>query len=167
MKLRSGRERALDLRGQIERELSLIEAKVQHIGEAIGTGRATDMLLDLLEAEGDRKKALIRELAALKEADQVAALDIGGLTKTVRATVADVRGLLGQHVAQARQMLQKLVDGRLDCTPYELNGQRGYRFAGRVTYRRLLPVGVQRSVVTPAGFEPAISTLKGSRPWPG
>jgi len=22
-------------------------------------------------------------------------------------------------------------------------------------------------VVTPAGFEPAISTLKGSRPWPG
>jgi len=22
-------------------------------------------------------------------------------------------------------------------------------------------------MVTPAGFEPAISTLKGSRPWPG
>jgi hypothetical protein len=28
---------------------------------------------------------------------------------------------------------------------------------------------VKRSdwLVTPAGFEPAISTLKGSRPWPG
>jgi hypothetical protein len=85
----------------------------------------------------------------------------------VRATVADVRALLGQHVAQARQMLRKLVEGRLDCTPYELNGQRGYRFTGRVTYRRLLPADVQRSVVTPAGFEPAVSTLKGSRPWPG
>ena len=24
-----------------------------------------------------------------------------------------------------------------------------------------------KAVVTPAGFEPAISTLKGSRPWPG
>jgi len=26
---------------------------------------------------------------------------------------------------------------------------------------------VSKGMVTPAGFEPAISTLKGSRPWPG
>jgi hypothetical protein len=47
-------------------------------------------------------------------------------------------------------------------------GRRGYRFTGTVTYERLLPAGASRPyVVTPAGFEPAISTLKGSRPWPG
>jgi 16S rRNA C1402 (ribose-2'-O) methylase RsmI len=74
-RLRSGREQALDRRAQIERELSLIEAKVHNLGEAIGAGRATDMLLDLLEAEGARKKTLIRELSGLHETAKVASLD--------------------------------------------------------------------------------------------
>jgi hypothetical protein len=30
-----------------------------------------------------------------------------------------------------------------------------------------LALELPKAVVTPAGFEPAISTLKGSRPWPG
>jgi hypothetical protein len=42
----------------------------------------------------------------------------------------------------------------------------GYRFVGEGVLAPLLS-GVLRRMVTPAGFEPAISTLKGSRPWPG
>ena len=45
---------------------------------------------------------------------------------------------------------------------------RSYRFAARGSYAALLPAALATpDVVTPAGFEPAISTLKGSRPWPG
>ncbi len=157
-RLRSGREQALDRRAQIERELSLIEAKIPHLGESFTTGRATDTLLGLLEDEGARKKALTRELSGLHDTAKVASLDAGRLTKAVAATVADVRGLLGQHIPQARQMLRKLVNGRLACTPYEENGRKGYRFTGRVTYRRLLPTDLQATVVAPTGFEPVFQS---------
>jgi hypothetical protein len=86
-RLRSGREQALDRRSHIERELSLIEAKIHNLGDAIGAGRATDMLLGLLEAEGERKKALTRELSNLHETAKVASLDAARLTKAVAATV--------------------------------------------------------------------------------
>ena len=40
--------------------------------------------------------------------------------------------------------------------------------AGEATRRRLLAGSLSaKAMVTPAGFEPAISTLKGSRPGPG
>jgi DNA invertase Pin-like site-specific DNA recombinase len=150
-RLRSGREKVLDRRSQIKRELSLIEATIHNLGTAIGDGRATDLIFDRLEAEGTRKKALIRELSGLHETEKVTSLDAGRLTKAVAASVSNVRGLLGQHIPQARQMLRKLVDGRLLCTPYEENGQKGYRFAGRVSYQRVLSTDVQRMGVTPAG----------------
>jgi DNA invertase Pin-like site-specific DNA recombinase len=152
-RLRSGREQTLDRRAQIERELSLIEAKIAKLGDAIGAGRAIETLLGLLEVEEARKKTLVHELSRLPEIDKVTSLDTGRWTKAVAAKVADVRGLLGQHVPQAREMLRKLVDGRLACTPYEKkNGQKGYRFTGRVTYRRLLQPDVQAMVVAPTGF---------------
>ena len=46
---------------------------------------------------------------------------------------------------------QNEVELRVDCA------------VGSVFERLLVP----QTMVTPAGFEPAISTLKGSRPWPG
>ena len=93
----------------------------------------------MLEAESDRKKALARQLAGLDDVARVASLDTARLTKLLRVGAADVKALLGESVPQARQMLRKVLVGRLPLL----------------------------AVVTPAGFEPAISTLKGSRPRPG
>ena len=69
---------------------------------------------------------------------------------------------------QARQILRKLVVGRFVFTPLADAEGRYYEFAGQGALDKLL-AGIIRpsSVVTPAGFEPAISTLKGSRPGPG
>ena len=88
----------------------------------------------------------------------------------IRAVVADLTAAMQASVGQARQVLRKMVSQPLRCAPFELaDGRRGYRFVvakslDRVIPRKLLP---STYVVTPAGFEPAISTLKGSRPWPG
>ena len=80
-----------------------------------------------------------------------------------------MRGLLTRNVGGAREILQKLVVGRLECRPVELaDGGRGYRLTGEGSYAAIIPPAVVPTmVVTPAGFEPAISTLKGSRPGPG
>lgn len=96
------------------------------------------------------------------------------MRKNFTALLDDWRGLLLGQVVQARQV--KLVAERLIFEPITTpEGERVYEFRGQgrldpilsglVT--RLLKNQAPKAVVTPAGFEPAISTLKGSRPWPG
>ena len=45
---------------------------------------------------------------------------------------------------QARQILRKLVVGRLECEAIEQEGKKGYRLTGRRAYDRILPGGPQR-----------------------
>ena len=61
------RKQSLDRRPGLERELSLIDRQIGHLGDAVKRGRATDELLAMLEAESDPKKAIARELAALDD----------------------------------------------------------------------------------------------------
>ncbi len=77
------------------------------------------------------------------------------LERDLVARVSDVKGLLGRHVPQTRQILRKLIVGRLTCEAFEQDGRRGYRFAGHGSWEPLLPGKVVPTVVvTPAGFEP-------------
>ena len=66
-------------------------------------------------------------------------------------------------------MIRKLLGPeRFVFTPDEDDDGRFYTYEGRVDRMQLIRGTVRaRAMVTPAGFEPAISTLKGSRPWPG
>lgn len=155
-RLRGGQERHLDRRTAIERELSLIEGRERHLAEAIARGDAVDPLVAALKAEEERKAALTKDLAGLVDLDKVSSLDARRLKQTLRARVADAKGLLGRHVPQARQMLRKLLVDRLEFTPFEDRGQRGYRFAGQGTFGRILAGDVlPPALVSPAGFEPA------------
>jgi hypothetical protein len=49
-----------------------------------------------------------------------------------------VKALLGRHVPQARQMLRKLIDGRILCTPFHDARGRGYTLTATGTYAGLL-----------------------------
>ena len=53
--------------------------------------------------------------------------------------MGDVRALLGQHPMQARQMLRKLLNGRvIEMEPVIDAGQRGHRFRGVLSLGRVL-----------------------------
>ena len=97
-----------------------------------------------------------------------AAFDVRRLDREVRTRLTEWQGVLHRQTTQARQILQKLLVGRFAFTPGEDLEGRFYEFAGQGALDKLL-AGIIRpsSVVTPAGFEPAISTLKGLRPRPG
>jgi site-specific DNA recombinase len=136
--LRSGQERDLDRRSQIERELSLIEHRIQRTVDAIATAGAMDELLARLKEEKTRKEALVQELASLGDLERVISLDTRRLKQSLRDRVADSRALLARNIPQARQMLRKLVPDRMTLEPFEENGERGYRFTGQGTYARLL-----------------------------
>lgn len=74
------------------------------------------------------------ELAALQQSATIASHDGKRLQRELTARVADVEGLLGRHMPQARRILRKLIVGRLTCETFEKGGQRRYRFTGQGTY---------------------------------
>ena len=122
-----------------------------------------------MQASEQRKRALVAELEALTERKQAAAsLDVERLRRELRRHVAEIRGLLGKDIPRTRQILRRLLVARMECEAFDEGQRVGYRFKARGSYAPLLPASLSTpEMVTPAGFEPAISTLKGSRPGPG
>jgi len=165
-RLRAGQETHLDRRTQIERELSLIEAQERRLVEAIKRGDSIDPLVTALKAEEERKRALTAELASLADMARVVSLDVKRVQASLKARVADVRGLLGRRIPQTRQLVRKMLVGRLACEAFtEPDGAKGYRFSGEATYGRLL-AGSATSVGVPDGIRTRVSRLKiwGPRP---
>jgi len=139
----------------LRQELAEVEAQIAHLGTAMKSGKATDALLEMLEAEHARKKALVAELD-LVEHYRVPAIEAKDLRRDLTARIGDVRGLLAGHIPQARQILRKLVVGRLACEAVEQDGRKGYRFAGQGAYDRVLPGETLAALThTPNGVTPA------------
>ena len=155
--LRSGHESRVDRRAATERELSLVEAREQHLAEVIARGEPPEPLLVLLRNEESRKKILLSELQSLAGAKMIPKLDHARLRQELRMHTADVRNLLMNHGPQARQILRKLLVGRLDCEAIEEGERRGYRVTGQGSYSNLLPGNlIPTQVVSPTGFEPVL-----------
>ena len=137
-RLRTDHEEELGRRTAIQQKLSLLEAREQHLVEAIKLGETMKPLLAALKAEEQRKKALAADLDRLADRAKVSSLDSARLKRNLMARVTDVRSLLTRHTPQARQMLRRLLVDRLTLTPYEEAGSSWYRFEGQGTYGCLL-----------------------------
>lgn len=165
-RLAQRRRTAPDRRVQLERELVDVEARLQRGLDALLSGtEAADELRARLKVEKDRKAALAAELEALRggRAD-VAHLDEKRLLEELRARVRDVRGLLGQDIPRTRQILRKLLVGRLECRAFAEGERVGYRFTGHGSYAELLPQSLSTLVVTPGGIRLIPLRVLGFRP---
>src|SRR5580765_8100506 len=114
-----------------------------------------------LRDELARRDVLTAELARL---EATPSLDAEVIARDIQARAADLNGLLARHVAQARQVVRLLLESRRVCRRRSAtrSPQRAPTRGSGCPWPNH-----STSVVTPAGFEPAISTLKGSRPGPG
>jgi site-specific DNA recombinase len=128
----------LDRRTTVEQEIAKTEATEQRLVDAVARGEGVEPLLARLKAEGERKRALERERAALDQRARVTPLDARRLKQELKARAKDIRGVLGRHVPQTRHILRQLLVDRLECTPVIEGGRRGYRFSGEGTFGRLL-----------------------------
>ena len=141
---------------------------VEAIAEATGP---LESLLEAVAAKEADKAALAQQLAALDSQAVLRAIDRAALRQRVEATLRAEGwvGLLQAEIPRARQILAKLLVGRLTFTPRTGAEGRYYEVTGRGRLDPILStvLPLPPALVTPAGFEPAISTLKGSRPWPG
>ena len=168
-RLQAGEGDQIARRATVEREIAVVQARLGRLLEAlIGGGSGLETLVAQMKAEEERKKALEAELEALSDLQRVSALDPDAIRRDLEERVRDVKALLGRHTAQARQMLRKLLDGKIVAEPVVDGDRKGYRLSGQLNVGRLLQREVfaaleaankpsdlnSRMVVAPTGFEP-------------
>jgi hypothetical protein len=130
---------APDQRAALGRERAAITTATRHLLDAIKSGRATDTLLAELALQEERAKAIDRQLAALDARPSPVSLDSKRLTARLHALGRDVRGTLAAGGPEARQLLQRALNGRrVACTPFREPGRRGYRFRATGSYAAVL-----------------------------
>jgi hypothetical protein len=68
----------------------------------------------------------------------------------------DWRGALRRHVPQARQILRKLLVGKLTMKPFRVGRKGAFEFSGQASLGRFLASvpGLPQAVASPPGFEP-------------
>lgn len=135
--IRSGQAKFPDERVAIDRQLSLIEARLRHLVEAVATGRATTGVFDELQKEEAAKKGLVARLSNLNQLTALSSLDGTRIERALVERVADVKGILGRNIPQTRQALRKLIPGRIVCTPIDDARGRGYAIEATGTYAGL------------------------------
>jgi len=126
-------------RSDMERELKQVQAKVDRLVDALADGALpADEIRPRLAAEKSRKATLQAELAKLDGLSKVAGLDTEQLRDRLQARVNDTTALLGKQTPQARQMLRRLLVGKIALQPFGSGRGRGYRFTGALALDRLI-----------------------------
>jgi DNA invertase Pin-like site-specific DNA recombinase len=143
-------------------QLQDIERELQRLAEAIATaGGDSPTLVQAIQAREAEKRRLGGALAELDALSQVAELDIPRLRRDLAGRLTDWQGLLSRQTIQARQILAKLLEGRLIFTPatdgtiYEFEGK------GRVEPVLAGVVGASGPFSAKAGGAPRGSAHRG------
>ena len=167
-RLEGGRDRMGSQRDRLKAELDEVESRLARLVEALVNGGPMETIVAQIKVEEERKRGLTAEYEALDETAAPELLDYATIVRELRARTADVQAVLKRQTSQARQMLRKLLDGKIAVEPITVDGQRGFRLSGRLNVGRLLRADVLRvveaalpaaednspTVVAPTGFEP-------------
>lgn len=141
-------------RDVVEREIRKVEQELSRLVDARAAGESASVTKGIT----DRERKLSDLKARAEHLDGLALalpkLDGGTLAAELRKRLEDWKGLLARQPVRARQILRKLLAGRITFEPTT----DGYRFTGHATYGKLLsgiiPVQ-QRANPAPGSVAPA------------
>ena len=146
-------------------QLRDLEAELGRLAAAIAVGGDLTALVEATKAREQQRAQLETRLLGLGARPTISVAQRTWLADDVRRRLDEWRAVLTRQPEEGRVVLDELLVGqRIRFTPEPEAGL--YRFKGWAALDGLI-TGRTRAMVTPAGFEPAISTLKGSRPRPG
>ena len=144
-------------RREVERQFADVETALSRLTAAVAAGGDVPALVDAIKAQDGQRRMLQRRLEALKR--PAVSFD-GALERRLRAAVNEWRDVLGRQVAQARQIVTKLLADRFTFTPESQDGRRGFRFQATGTLAKLVAgvvpgeLSTLQTVASPTGFEP-------------
>jgi hypothetical protein len=149
-------------------ELARLDGEAARLAAAIAAGGELAALMTALQDRERRRSQLRAKLTALDRASRRDDDDLHDVLAQLRGQLTDWQGMLKQDPPAARMALRSLLAGRLVFTPRGDAAERYYEFEGPGTVSKTIAgLALPKGLVTPAGFEPAVSTLKGLRPGPG
>jgi hypothetical protein len=136
----------------LQAELTVLEQELRRLTAAVAQGGDLKPLLDGIQAREQRRRALQSELAGLEGLRPVAARDLQELQREVEVRLTEWRGLLQRQVTVSRQILRKLLAGRI---VFRRREDGVYEFSGQASLGRLLAgIICTKAGVAPTGFEP-------------
>jgi site-specific DNA recombinase len=139
--------------GSLTAQLDRLDRECARLAGLLASGEALPSLVEALRARERQRADLQAEWAHLQGLQRAAVgLDQGALREEIRGWCTDWHGLLASEPAPARQLLRKLLVGRLVWTPtVEAAGGVRYDYAGEAAYGRLLAGMVGVKWVVPPG----------------
>ncbi len=156
-RLRPSVEQQRHERTRLLAELTQVETELARLTQAVVAGGPVSTLVEAIKDRERRREAFKRNLDALDRLDDVADLDTERLKHALKDMLADWRALLTHHLQQGRQILRKILDGRLRFTPTE----EGYAFEGTGRLEPVLAgvIDLPKALVELRGFEPLTPRL--------
>jgi len=133
--LRPSADYADATRRELRAEIEKIGSELGRLTEALVAGWQLQAILAAIKDREGRRQRLTEELAIVEGTGRLGDLDVERLRRTLGERLDDL--LHGQPV-QARQILRKLVAGRLIFTPKIDEQGRYYEFAGHGTLGQVL-----------------------------
>ena len=164
--LTSGATEARARKVEVEREITATENRIGKLVDSLlDESLPRDVLRARLTEEQARKAALTAERDRLVGVLAFEGIDADRLKASLWGKAQEIVNVLGRQTPQARQMLRKLLAGKieLEAVGEKRKRSRGYRFRGALTVDRLIggeafaDAGLQEkqtAVVAPTGFEP-------------
>jgi uncharacterized membrane protein YkvA (DUF1232 family) len=132
------REDRADQRAGLERERAKSEAAIGRLIDALKAGQAAETLLGALQAEEDRKKDILLQMATLDAQARVVPLDDKRAAARLAALAQELRHHEEQRGPKTRRLLQRALNGRIECHSFDEAGRRGYQFRAIGTYGALM-----------------------------
>ena len=151
--LRPSRDTVEAKRTALEAELRRLEEEQGRLVAAIAVAGQVDALANAIKEHEQDRARLHYELAALDGLERLSTFDVRGVERDLRKRLEEWRGLLRRQTPLSRQVITRLLDGRIAWTPRKEEGI--YEFAGRAKFDKLLSgIVFTRGMASPTGFEP-------------
>lgn len=150
-RLRPSDEAAACQRQHLERELATVEQTLTRFVAAIEAGGDVPTLVKAMREREQTRAELQAQLAGLTGLERIQTWDPQQLRRDLTNRLAQWQGLLTRHVAQTRQILRKLLVGRLRFT-FDTESQT-CEFTGQGVFDPILAGMLgPKAVVSPTGF---------------
>jgi len=145
-------------------ELAEVQRKLDRLVDALLADGSlpADEIKPRLSSEKARKEKLAADLERFDQVARIAAIDPAEINRQIQARVSDVTASRRQTI-QARQMLRRLLAGKIELEPVGSGRERAYKFRGALTIEKLIAGEAVLSIthpamVAPTGFEPVFES---------
>jgi len=143
---------APDRRAQLADELARLEREIARYTDAIAQGGSLPSILAALQERERRRQELQAQLEHQDGLGRaVRAFDSKAVRRELYELLTDWQGVLEGEPAQARQILRKLLEGRVVMQPHVNGRERTYEWTVTATYGRILTGVVGVTALVPPG----------------